>query len=194
MALTAYGKNESLAGATKKMEWANCMSAKTLKAEASAAGTKIKLSKAETEGFTNGTPVFIAKLEGGAGLVEKRTYWVVGAKTNELELALEEGGMAVSFTTEVKAGTELAAVKEISGGENERVKLTWATPSKGETSAAAVKIKIPPSTTIVYAGYWEGKTTGKLTSVEKLEHEETFNGAGEYELTTDKLEGSPLVA
>lgn len=193
MPLTATGKNEALTGATKKMEWVGLFTQKTFKAEASAAGTKIKLSKSEAEGFTNGTVVFLTKLEGGTGLKEGRVYYVVGAKTAEFEVALEEGATAVSFSTEVKSGTEWGVLKEISGGSYKRVKTSWGSASKGEIAAsAAIKIAVPASTTVAYAGWWTAETGGTLEAAEKLEHEETYTGAGEYELTSDKLEANTL--
>lgn len=193
MPLTAYGKNAALTGATKEMDWVNLCTASVHKPEASAAGTKIKLTGGETAGFTTGAVVAIAKLSGGAGLVEKRIYWVVGATANEFELAVEEAGAAVSFTTELLATTELAILKEISGGTNKRVKTTWGTAAAGDIEAtAAIKIAVPASTTVAYAGWWSLETAGKLEAAEKLEHEETFAGAGEYELTSDKLEANAL--
>lgn len=198
MPLTAYGKNEALAGATAKMTWVGLFSsaAYALTSGTAISGSTINLTGAIAKGFTNGKVVVFRKLTASVtGLVAERPYYVVGEATNSFEVALEEGGAAVKVTGHEleAASSEVALLTELTGGTYKRVKTTWGSPKLGEVSdTAAEALKVPAGDTITDAGWWEGESTGKLIATVKLTTSETFGGEGEYKLTSDKLEANSV--
>ena len=200
MALTAYGKNEALKGATAKMGYVGLFSSAEYAPEATISSKKIKLSGSEGKGFTNGKIVVFRSLTGSVtGLIAGRPYYVVGAATNEFEVALEEGGTGVEVTGHAleSASCKIALLTEISGGSYVRVKTSWGSASLGEIlDTPASAINVPASTTITDAGWWEKSSGGSgatgLYATAKLENPETYVGAGEYKVTSDKLEANPV--
>lgn len=66
-------------------------------------------------GFSNGQQVLLPQLTGGAGLVASSyltlgtTYFIINAATDSFKLSLTSGGAAVDFTSDITAGSVLAA-------------------------------------------------------------------------------------
>lgn len=221
--LTTRGLNEVLNAAargTQPVAWMKYVGLfKTLEEKAlttaTTSGSKLKLTSSEAKGFVsekivvfteiNGTALSGHKGEKIAGLYLGLPYFIVGAAANEFEVALLLGGTAVTPSAEVKVTTKLALLEELPETPYARV-LTAFPESKttpGETTDTEKKIKVPASTTVTFAGWWEkstkkaegesgGKANELAAAVEILENSETFSGAGEYALTSDKLEGVPL--
>jgi hypothetical protein len=200
MALTAYGRNEGLNGATAVMTWLGLFSAASYAPTSNTKTTEslLNLTGAKAKGFTNGAIVWFTELTGSVtGIVAGRPYYVVGEVTNGFEVALEEGGAAIKVTGhELETGsTKVALLTELSGGGYKRIKTTWGTAKLDEISdTAAEVIKVPAGKEIVFAGWWEGESTGKLTNVAKLEVAETYGLEGEYKVTSDKLEAPMSLA
>jgi hypothetical protein len=200
MALTGYGKDEALAGVIAKMTYVGLFSSAAFAPTAGTAVTAslINMTGAKAKGFTNGKIVVFPEVTGSVtGIVAERPYYVVGETTNGFEVSTEEGGTAVKVAGHEleAASTKAALLTELTGGSYARVKTTWGTPKAGEVNdTSAEAIKVPAASTITYAGWWEGASTGKLMAVAKLENSETYTGEGEYKVSADKLEGSPTVA
>lgn len=200
MALTGYGKDEALAGVIAKMTYVGLFTSAPFAPTSPTAinASLINMTGAKAKGFLNGKIVVFPEVTGSVtGIVAERPYYVVGEATNGFEVSAEEGGTAVKVTgheLEV-ASTKAALLTELTGGSYARVKTTWGTPKGGEVNdTSAEAIKVPAATTVAYAGWWEGVSTGKLMSVAKLENPEPYVGEGEYKVSADKLEGSPTVA
>ena len=200
MPLTAYGKNAALTGATEKMKYVGLFSSAAYAptSETAINGTKVNLTGAKGKGFVNGAIVVFRELTGGVtGLIAGRPYYVVGEETNAFEVALEEGGAGVKVAAHAleAAGTKIALLTELSGGSYARVKAAWGAAKAGEINdTAAEAINVPAGKEVTDAGWWEGESTGKLVSTAKLENAEAYTGAGEYKVTSDKLEAAPTVA
>lgn len=196
--LTAYGKNAALTGATGKMTWIGLFKSEAFPPTSgtAVAASLINMTGAKAKGFTNGKIVVFRTVTGSVtGLIAERPYYVVGEVTNGFEVALEEGGAAVKVAgheLEV-SGTSVALLTEVSGGEYKRLKTTWAAAALGvEEDVTAHLVKVPASTTVTDAGWWETETVGKLIATQKLENPETFTGAGTYEFQSEKLEANAL--
>jgi hypothetical protein len=203
MALTAYGKNQALLGATAKMAFVGLFSSSKFAATSgtSIGASLINMTGAKAKGFTNGKIVMIRVLTASVtGLVAERPYYVVGEVTNGFELALQEGGTAVKVAgAELTTASEFAVLTEISGGSYARVATTWGAASNGEISdTAAEVIKVPAATTVTDAGWWEKLATGTgatgIQAVAKLTEPESFGAEGEYKVSSDKLEAAPTLA
>lgn len=209
MGLTAYGKNNALAGAAAKMGFVGLFGFLTsggepkfaLTANTVVGSSVLNLTGAKAKGFTNGAVVILRKLTGGVtgGLVEGRTLYVVGEGTNSFELAMEVGGVGIKVTGAelVAASTEVFLATELTGGSYTRVAATWGTASLGEIlDTAAEVIKVPAGFTITDAGWFEKVTGGSgatgLQGTAKLVTAEPYVGEGEYKVTSDKLEANPV--
>jgi hypothetical protein len=194
--LTAYGKNAALTGATTKMGWVGLFKSVVFAVTSGTAvgASLLNMTGAKAKGYVNGSIVVFREVTPGVtSILAKRPYYVVGEVTNGFEVSLEEGGAAVKVagTELLAASTKIALLTEVSGGGYARKKATWATAAGGEVSdTAAEALKVPASTEITDAGWWEGESTGKLAAAEKLEVAETYGAEGEYKVTSDKLEAN----
>jgi hypothetical protein len=205
-ALTGVGEEAAVEGAAAKLKWfALFVTAFELAptAETTTGGKKIEITGSEGKGFTAKALVYLKEVNGKTTKGEKvcgnfiigRTYVVVAATTNTFELALREGDTGLEVTGEaLKTTSKLVLLKEVSGGEYKRVEAklakvepTATKPSIEWAATGAIKVKVPASTEVTYGGWFEGESSGKCAGVEPLENPEKFTGAGEYELTADKL-------
>jgi hypothetical protein len=208
MALTVYGVNEAITGAIAKMKFVGLFGFTTSGGEPKFAATSgtaigatlINMTGAKAKGFTNGKIVMIRKLTASVtGLVAERPYYIVGEVTNGFELALKEGGTAVKVAgAELTTTSEFIVLTELTGGSYTRVAATWGAVAEGEVAdTAAEVIKVPAGFTVTDAGWWEKITAGSgatgVYAVVKLEVPEPYGAEGEYKVTADKLERSPLV-
>lgn len=205
-ALTGIGEEAAIEAAANKAKWFGLFVvafelAPTV--ETAVNGKKIEITGSKAKGFENGKAVYLKEVNGKTTKGEKvcgnfiigRTYFIVGELTNTFELALKPSGAALEVTGEAfKTTSKVVLLKEVSGGEYKRVEAklakvapTATMPSIEWAATGAIKVKVPASTTVAYGGWWEGESTGELVGAEPLENAEPFTGAGEYELTSDKL-------
>jgi hypothetical protein len=206
MALTAYGKNEALKGATSLIKYVGLFGFTTgsepkyaLTSNTAIGGTLFNLTGAKAKGFTNNAIVFVRAVTASVtNPVVARPYWVVGETTNGFELAVEEGGTAIKVVgAEVTTATEVFLATELTGGSYARVATAWGTAKAGEIAdTAAEVVKVPAGKTVTDAGWWEKSSGGSgaagLQAAAKLEVPEAYGAEGEYKVTSDKLEANPV--
>jgi hypothetical protein len=196
-ALTAPGKDAALEGAIAKMKFVNLFSSvtKSPTSGTAIAASLINMTGAKAAGWTNGKMVYLETLGGAVtNLTAKRTYFIVGEVAEGFEIAEEEGGAGIKMAgAELTVGTKFNLLTELSGGGTKREATAWNAVTKGEvTESATPKIKVPAGKTVTHAGWFEKEAegTGKCFAVEKLTEPETYGGAGEYTLSSDKLEAN----
>jgi hypothetical protein len=211
--LTTLGNNEALNAATrgeKPTAWMKFVGLfKSLREEAltseTTSGTKLKMTGSEGKSYVNEKVVVFPEINGKVtkgekveGLYVGCPYYVVEAATNEFGVALTRAGSAITPGT-IKTTTKVTLLEELPETPYARVATAFGAAAGSESTDTEKVIKVPASTTVTYAGWWEkstkvGETHANevLVAVEKLENPETFTGAGEYKLTSDKLEGNPI--
>lgn len=72
---------------------------------------------------------------------------------------------------------------EVTGGAYARVATTWSAASGSSRAGSAVTINVPAGTTITHFGVWSAATAGTYKRGGLLSAEETYTGAGTYNLT-----------
>jgi hypothetical protein len=212
--LTTLGNNELLNSATRGeaiKAWMKYVGLfKSLHEEAltsaTTSGSKLNMTGAKGKGYVNEKVVVFAELNGkttkgeaAAGLTVGAPYFVVTEETEGFAVSLTRGGSAITPSAEVKPTTKIVLLEELPETPYARVATAFGSAAGGESTDTEKVIKVPASTTITYAGWWEKSTKAGEThanevlfAVEKLENSETFTGAGEYKLTSDKLEANPI--
>lgn len=205
MALTAYGKNAAVAGATAKMKFVGLYGYKTSSGLSSVQGkittewktteTKIQLSTSEAKGFVVNAIVVFRGLTAGSNIVAGRPYYIRAASTNEFEISREEGGPAIALSGANQKTTECEVCVLVEQSVARVATSAWGTPALGEVSEAGETIKMPAGFTATDA-FWHEKasagTNKEVMAVAKLETEVTFATEYEYKVTTDKLEGTAV--
>lgn len=209
MALTQIGKNAAVAGAIAKMKFVGLFKTLTTLAaltKAVTSGSKFESTGCKAAGFVNEKVVVFTKINGSttwgekvAGLWIGRPYFVVGEATDTFEVAEKIAGSAITPTAEVKTTTEVVLLEELAETPYVRMATAFGASANGESVDTEKVIKTNASTTITFAGWWEvakksteTKSNEGLQALERLEAAEPYVLAGEYKLTSDKLEGNPV--
>jgi hypothetical protein len=187
MPLTGEGKNIGLNAifhTTNRFAGGLSLAAATA-VEASTAGTQIK----KTQSLKNGNLIYFSVLSGGTGLVALRPYYVVGENAAHFEVALSEGGAAVSFSAELKAASEYVVVTELSGGSYKRIETAYGAAAAGKVEDTTPHaLKVPAGKTIGALADWEGESTGHMLALSVLTTPESYGKEGVYTIESSEAD------
>lgn len=137
--------------------------------------------------YANGDIVVFSAINGGAGLVIGRIYFVVNKVTNGFELAVVPGGATVDFTSDAVATTTIARFQEISGGSpayaRKAIAFNAAVGGSMDDSTNGAVFDVAASTTVNAVGYHSAVSAGTLLALDDDVTPETFGAQGTYTLT-----------
>lgn len=183
-AITAIVKSESPAFAPA---WVGLFTRAAAKAVTSETTKIIKLT---AHGFATGDIIVFTTLNGGAGLVVGRPYFVKEVTVNSFELTQEKGGTTTeAWTTEVIATSEVGKITEISGGAPayKRVASGFAAALVSKSEDTTTRTLNVPASTVNYVTYHTLETAGSpvlLCSVTQ----EVISAQATYQVTNGTID------
>lgn len=137
--------------------------------------------------YANGDIVVFSAINGGAGLVVGRIYFVVNKVTNGFELAVVPGGATVDFTTDAVATTTIARFVEISGGSpayaRKAIAFNAAVGGSMDDSTNGAVFDVAAGVTVNAIGYHSAVSAGTLLALDDDVTPEVFGSQGTYTLT-----------
>jgi len=136
---------------------------------------------ATAHGYSNGDVVRFTGLTGGTGLVNGQPYFVVGAATNDFQVAHTSGGSAIDITVDYSAGT-VNKYTEISGGSPAyaRKSSTWnAAAGRNLDNSNAPVFDVPAAAVVDAVAGNDSSTAGTWLTIFDVT-QETFGAQGTY--------------
>jgi hypothetical protein len=190
--LKAYVKNEAPG---KSPAFVGLLKRETAKAVKNVAASTTKF---KGTGFANNDRVVFTSKTGGTAIPVGRDCFVINLSGEEFELALTNGGAAISAGTEVTAGELAKIVEQTNSGESKRIATSFgATPvNRTAEDSTSHAIKVLTGGQVNYGGYFTTEATGEADVLCEVA-QETFSGAaGTYTASNGKLDmlGENLVA
>lgn len=188
MPYTIAGKNEMLDALGALATHCGLFTAAAIASVTGTASTDL-LTKVG-HGLSNGDPVVLSGLTGGAGLYNAVPYFVVGVAGNDFSLALIPAGSAIDFTTDI---TDVTVTKyvEISGGSpayaRKAVAYNAAAGGTMDDSTNGAAFDVPAGGVVDAVGFHSASTAGTLYAIDPVT-QETFGGQGTYTLTDADLD------
>lgn len=115
----------------------------------------------------------------------------MGLNTTVLDVAVDAATDLLVYASLHSAAPNASGSNEVTGGGYARQACTFGAPSAGVGAlTGTLTFAGTASSAVTHVGFWSASTSGTFRGFKALTGDQTFNSAGEYEVTAVTVTGS----